>query len=65
MLGAPALLRAAGKGILSDREIELLYRPRFTSTEEIAWTKADAALIDEARVPVGPRKRPRPAPKPG
>jgi DNA helicase IV len=64
LLGAPALLRAAGKGILSDHEIELLYRPRFTSLEEIAWTKADAALIDEARVLVGPRRRPRPAPKP-
>ena len=64
LLGAPALLRAAGKGVLSDEEIELLYRPRFTSSEEIAWTKADAALIDEARVLVGPRRRPRPQPKP-
>ncbi len=64
LLGAPALLRAAGKGILSDREVEMLYRPRFTSLDEIAWTKADAALIDEARVLVGPRRRPRPAPKP-
>jgi DNA helicase IV len=64
LLGAPALLRAAGKGVLSDDEIELLYRPRFTSSEEIAWTKADAALIDEARVLVGPRRRPRPQPKP-
>jgi DNA helicase IV len=64
LLGAPALLRAAAKGVLSDHEIELLYRPRFTSLEEIAWTKADAALIDEARVLVGPRRRPRPAPKP-
>ena len=57
-------MRAAGHGILSDREIEMLHRPRFTSLEEIAWTKADAALIDEARVLVGPRRRPRPAPKP-
>jgi DNA helicase IV len=64
LLGAPALLKAAGKGVLSDEEIELLYRPRFTSSEEIAWTKADAALIDEARVLVGPRRRPRPQPKP-
>jgi DNA helicase IV len=64
LLGAPALLKAAGKGVLSDDEIELLYRPRFTSSEEIAWTKADAALIDEARVLVGPRRRPRPQPKP-
>ncbi len=64
LLGAPALLRAAGAGVLSDREIELLYRPRFTSLEEIAWTKADAALINEARVLVGPRRRPRPPARP-
>ena len=63
LLGAPALLRAAGKDLLSEHEIEVLYRPRFTSLEQIAWTKADAALIDEARVLVGPRRRPRPVPK--
>jgi DNA helicase IV len=63
LLGAPALLRAAGKDLLSEHEIEVLYRPRFTSLEQIAWTKADAALIDEARVLVGPRRRPRPLPK--
>jgi DNA helicase IV len=65
LLGAPALLKAAGKGVLTDQEIELLHRPRFTSSESIAWTKADAALIDEARVLVGPRRRPRPQTKPG
>jgi len=57
-------LKAAGKDVLSDDEIALLYRPRFTAVEDIAWTKADAALIDEARVLVGPRRRPRPLPKP-
>ncbi|MDE3043241.1 MAG: AAA family ATPase [Acidobacteriota bacterium] len=60
LFGAPALLRAAGNGILSEREMELLYRPRSTSLDDVAWTKADAALIDEARVLLGPRKRPRP-----
>jgi DNA helicase IV len=64
LLGAPALLKAAGKDLLSDEEIAALYRARFTSLEAIAWTKADAALIDEARVLVGPRRRPRPVPKP-
>jgi DNA helicase IV len=64
LLGAPALLKAAGRDVLSEKEIELLYRARFTSSEEIAWTKADAALIDEARVLVGPRRRPRPLMKP-
>jgi len=63
LLGARALLRAAGKGVLSDDEIEMLYRPRSASLDQIAWTKADAALIDEARVLVGPRRRPRPQPK--
>jgi DNA helicase IV len=64
LLGAPALLKAAGKDVLSEHEITVLYRPRFTSLDEISWTKADAALIDEARVLVGPRRRPRPLVKP-
>jgi DNA helicase IV len=60
LFGAPALLRAAGQGFLSDEELELLYRPRSASLEEVKWTKADAALIDEARVLLGPLRRPRP-----
>ncbi len=59
LFGAPALLRAAGKGILSDDEIASLARPRSADLDEVAWTKADAALIDEARILLGPRKRPR------
>lgn len=65
LFGAPALLRVAAKGILSDREIELLHRPRSEQVEDVQWTKADAALIDEARILLGPRKKPRPAVKPG
>jgi hypothetical protein len=63
LFGAPALLRAAGTGILSDDEIALLYRARSSSLEEVRWTKADAALIDEARVLLGPLRRPRPVVK--
>ena len=65
LFGAPALIRAAGQDLLSDEEMELLYRPRAASLEETKWTKADAALIDEARVLLGPRRRPRPVPKLG
>jgi DNA helicase IV len=65
LFGARALIRAAGKDLLSDEEMELLYRPRDTPLEEVTWTKADAALIDEARTLLGPRRRPRPAPKVG
>jgi DNA helicase IV len=60
LFGAPALIRAAGEGLLSEPEMALLHRPRSASLEEIAWTAADAALIDEARVLLGPRRRPRP-----
>lgn len=59
LFGAPALLKAAGQGLMSDDELALLVRPRSATLEEIRWTKADAALIDEARVVLGPRKRPR------
>ena len=65
LFGAPAWLRAAGKGHFSDNELELLARKRSASLEEIEWTKADAALIDEARILLGPQRRPRPPVKLG
>ena len=65
LFGAPALIRAAAKDILNDEEIALLHRPRSLNLEDVLWTKADAALIDEARILLGPRKKPRPKPKPG
>ncbi len=60
LFGAPALLRAAGRDVLSDAECDMLHRPRSNSLDDVAWTAADAALIDEARVLLGPRRRPRP-----
>ena len=65
LFGAPALLRAAGQGFVSGEELALLIRPRSDSLDEVRWTKADAALIDEARVLLGPLRRPRPVVKPG
>ncbi len=64
LFGAPALLRAAGRGLFSEKELASLERPRSATLEEIRWTKADAALIDEARILLGPRKRPRSLIKP-
>ncbi len=64
LFGAKALIRAAGEGLFSEEEQALLYRPRSEALEDIAWTKADAALIDEARVLLGPRRRPRPVTRP-
>jgi hypothetical protein len=65
LFGAPALLRAAGQDFVSDEELALLHRARSSSIDEVRWTKADAALIDEARVLLGPLRRPRPIAKPG
>ena len=50
LLGARALLRLAARGSLSDEEIDLLVRPRSASFEDVPWTSADLALLDELRV---------------
>jgi DNA helicase IV len=56
LLGARALLRAAGKGLFSEHEFELLERTRSDSLDDVAWTPADAALVDEARAVLGPAR---------
>jgi DNA helicase IV len=56
LLGARALLTAAGKGILTAAEAQRLYRPRSGSLDTVPWTVGDTALIDEARTLLGPRR---------
>jgi DNA helicase IV len=56
LLGARPLLAAAGQGILSAEAIRRLYRPRSAALDQVPWTVADAALIDEARTILGPRR---------
>jgi DNA helicase IV len=55
LFGAPPLIAAASRGVLSAEEQQLLARSRSASFEEVAWTPADAALVDEARALLGPR----------
>jgi DNA helicase IV len=55
LFGAPPLIAAASRGVLTPDEQVLLRRPRSASFEEVAWTPADAALVDEARHLLGPR----------
>jgi DNA helicase IV len=55
LFGAPPLIAAASRGVLSAEEQALLHRPRSTSFEEVAWTPPDAALVDEARHLLGSR----------
>jgi hypothetical protein len=56
LLGARPLLAAAGQGILSPEAVRRLYRPRSATLDQVPWTVADAALIDEARTILGPRR---------
>jgi len=55
LFGAPALVAAAGRGVLAPEEQALLVRPRSSSFDEIPWTVSDVALVDEARHLLGPR----------
>lgn len=54
LFGARPLVRLAARGVLEDWEADLLVRRRSRSLDAIAWTDADIALIDEARVLLGP-----------
>ena len=55
LYGSLPLLNAAGKQLLSDSEIRALFRPRSPLLDEVLWTDADIALIDEAQALLGPR----------
>ncbi len=55
LYGARPLIEAAGRGLLTEEEQSLLFRPRSRSFDEVDWTPGDAALVDEARHLLGPR----------
>jgi DNA helicase IV len=57
LFGSKALLRSAGRDILTDDEIAALYRPRAESLAAARFSDADAALLDEARSLLGPKPR--------
>ncbi|MGH9044708.1 MAG: HelD family protein, partial [Acidimicrobiales bacterium] len=63
LFGAPPLIAWAGEGILSKAEQTMLVRPRCSSFDEVPWTDADAALVDEARAILGPRREPKGRPR--
>jgi len=54
LFGARPLLDLAGKSDFNRAELDLLYRPRNATVEEVAWTPADIALLDEASWLLGP-----------
>ncbi|WP_208029090.1 HelD family protein [Rhabdothermincola sediminis] len=57
LFGSKALLRSAGRGLLTDEEIDALHRERSDRIEHVVFTHDDAPLLDEARELLGPRPR--------
>ncbi len=57
LFGSRALLRSAGRGVLNEDEIELLYRPRVGDVSSHVWKTNDVALLDEALELLGTRRR--------
>ena len=55
LFGSEALLRLAGGGVLSDDELAALHRRRAEHVDDVRWTAADVALLDDAREVLGPR----------
>jgi DNA helicase IV len=56
LLGAAPLLKAAGSDLFTEAERQRLFRPRSEEFDAVAWTVGDAALVDEARTILGPRR---------
>lgn len=56
LFGSKALVRSAGES-LADDEWPLLHRERSASLDEVQWSDADIALLDEALALLGPRPR--------
>ena len=57
LFGAPPLIDLAATRHLSDHERAALRRPRSQALDDIDWTVGDVALLDEASVLLGPRRR--------
>ena len=55
LFGSRALLKLAGRGVLDGAEALALYRPRSELVDDVRWTAADVALLDDARDVLGPK----------
>jgi DNA helicase IV len=55
LFGSMGLLRLAANGVLDDSEYKALHRPRCESIDDVRWTPADVALLDDAREVLGPK----------
>jgi DNA helicase IV len=61
LFGFAALVRSAGRGILTDDEQAALHRARTRDIADVPWSEDDVALIDEADARLGSVEAARPA----
>ena len=54
LFGSTALLRLAAGNTLEEWEYKALHRPRRDTVDDVRWTPADVALLDDAREILGP-----------
>ena len=54
LFGARPLIALAGNGALNPTELDLLFRPRSANLNDVPWSPADVALLDEASWQLGP-----------
>jgi DNA helicase IV len=55
LFGSKALLKLAARGVLDESEALALFRARSESVDDVRWTAADVALLDDARDVLGPK----------
>ena len=55
LFGSKGLLKSAGRGVLDDDEALTLFRERSDSVDDVRWTAADVAMLDDARDVLGPK----------
>ena len=55
LFGSMGLLRLAATGTLEDAEYKALHRPRSERVDDVRWSAADVALLDDAREVLGPK----------
>ena len=55
LFGSKALLKVAARGVLDESEALALFRQRSESVDDVRWTMADVALLDDASDVLGPK----------
>lgn len=60
LYGFRALVASAARDLLTDDEQARLYRPRTGNTDDVSWSEADVAIVDEADSLLGPLDAARP-----